>query len=127
MLVHDVGLTFGKAYAFNENKMAMNLAEWAATPVWKERTGCFGNLSKSVAGTLEDPVISEAGRAFLADLLMQLSDDQIRALFEAARVHLRLRDPGDVFSGYATVDEWTSAFKQKRRGIAERRCDYTSL
>ena len=32
MFVHDVGLTFGKAYAFNENKMAMNLAEWAATP-----------------------------------------------------------------------------------------------
>ena len=37
--------------------------------------------------------ISEAGRAFLAGLLMQLSDDQISALFEVSRVTLRLRDP----------------------------------
>jgi hypothetical protein len=53
---------------------------------------------------------------------MQLSTGQIRALFETARVHLRLRDPDDVFSGYATVDEWVSVFVQKRRAIAERRC-----
>ena len=100
----------------------MNLVEWAATPVWKQRPGCVGNLSQSLTGTLEDPVISEEGRAFLADLLMQLSTDQIRALFSTARVHLRLRDPDDVFSGFATVDEWVAAFKEKRRAVAGRRC-----
>jgi hypothetical protein len=126
MLVQDVGLTFGRANLFNRNRLAMNLAEWAATPVWKDAVGCVGNLPKSATGTLEDPVISEQGRAFLADLLMQLSIDQIRALFETARVHLRLRDPDDVFSGYATVDEWVSVFIQKRRAIVERRCTRTS-
>ena len=45
-------------------------------------TGCVGNLPKSFTGTLKDPVISEEGRAFLANLLRQLSDAQIRALFE---------------------------------------------
>jgi hypothetical protein len=122
MLMHDVGLTFGKANLFNGNDKAVSLVDWAATPVWKAGPGCVGNLSKSVTGTLEDPVISEQGRAFLAGLLMQLATDQIRALFETARVHLRLRDPGDVFSGYATVDEWVSEFVKKRRAIVERRC-----
>jgi hypothetical protein len=64
MLVHDVGLTFGRASRFNGNEMAMNLVEWAATPVWKEGPDCIGNLSKSVTGTLEDPVIGERAGLF---------------------------------------------------------------
>jgi hypothetical protein len=71
---------------------------------------------------LDNPVISEDGRRFLADLLMQLSDQQVHDLFEAARVQLRLRAPGDVLSGFATVDEWADAFKEKRAQIVDRRC-----
>ena len=88
-------------------------AAWAATPIWKGDASCVGNLSKSATGTLKDPAISEAGRAFLAGLLTQLSDDQITALFEVSRVTLRLRDPEDVRSGFATVAEWASVFKRK--------------
>jgi hypothetical protein len=99
-----------------------NLVAWRATPVWKGETGCTGNLPRSFTGTLEDPVIGEAGRRFLAKLLGQLSDRQIRDLFEAARVQLRLRSPGDPSSGLATVEEWVTAFKEKRAQIADRRC-----
>ena len=67
-------------------------------------------------------MISEAGRRFLAGLLMRLSDRQIHQLCETARVHLRLRDPDDVQSGYGTIAEWVSAFKEKRRQIVQRRC-----
>ena len=75
MLLNDVGLTFGRANTFNDNtKGGMNLASWSKTPVWKHPKGCVGNLPKSMTGTLNDPVISEEGRQFLADLLMQLSD-----------------------------------------------------
>jgi hypothetical protein len=81
-----------------------------------------GTLPSSFTGTLEDPLISEAGRRFLANLLIQLSDAQIRDLFTAARIHLRLRSPGQVDSGFATVDDWTAAFKQKRNQIVQRRC-----
>jgi hypothetical protein len=81
-----------------------------------------GNLPRSFTGTLKDPVISEEGRAFLANLLQQLSDDQIRALFEVARVNLRHRDPGKASSGLATVDEWVEVFKRKRAEIVDRRC-----
>jgi hypothetical protein len=101
----------------------MNYAAWAAVPVWKEGvTGCVGNLAKSFTGTLKDPVISEEGRAFLANLLTQLTDAQIRALFEVSRVTLRLRDPAKARSGFATIDEWTDLFKAKRAQIVERRC-----
>jgi hypothetical protein len=81
-----------------------------------------GNVPRSFTGTLENPLISEDGRRFLAVLLGQLSERQIRNLFEAARIQLRLRNPADVSSGFATIEEWVSAFKQKRAEIVQRRC-----
>jgi hypothetical protein len=123
LMISDVGLTFGRANLTNSNETgSVNLAAWRRTRVWKDDDECTGNLSKSFTGTLEDPAISEAGRRFLADLLSQLSDSQIRDLFEAARVQLRLRSPGDVSSGYASIDEWVTAFKEKRTEIVARRC-----
>jgi hypothetical protein len=53
---------------------------------------------------------------------MQLSDRQLQDLFEVSRVHLRLRSPGRVDSGFATTAEWVEAFKAKRQQIVERRC-----
>jgi hypothetical protein len=123
LMLNDVGVTFGRANRTNANEAgSVNLGAWRRTPVWKTDTGCTGNLPKSLTGTLEDPAISEAGRRFLANLLVQLSDRQIRDLFEVARVELRLRSPGDVSSGFATVDEWIDAFKEKRTQIVDRRC-----
>jgi membrane-associated phospholipid phosphatase len=109
MLLNDVGLTFGRANLANTNVVgSMNLELWSQTPVWKAGAACVGNLPKSLTGTLKDPVISEDGREFLADLLVRLSDVQLHDLFEAARV-----DP----------DAWTRAFTVKRQQIVDRRCD----
>jgi hypothetical protein len=123
LMISDLGLTFGRASRTNANSASgVNLVAWRQTPVWKGDRGCTGNLPKSFTGTLEDPVIGEPGRAFLASLLVQLSDRQIRDLFEVARVPLRLRAPEDVSSGFATTGEWVQAFKAKRRAIVDRRC-----
>jgi hypothetical protein len=100
----------------------MSLVHWTAMPIWKDKPGCVGNLRGSFTGTLEDPVISEAGREFLAKLLTRLSDDQISAIFDVARVTLRLRNPENPRSGLATVAEWSTAFKAKRADIVSRRC-----
>jgi hypothetical protein len=100
----------------------MNLTEWSRTPVWKSKEGCVGNLPKSFSGTLGDPVISEAGRQFLADLLVQLSDDQLTDLFDVARVRLRPRSPDNGRSGFPSTEEWVAAFKDKRGQILDRRC-----
>jgi hypothetical protein len=106
LMISDLGMTFGRANHTNgDNTRSINLVEWRRTPVWKKASGCIGNLSKSITGTLEDPVINEEGRRFLADLLVQLSDRQIRDLFEVARVELRARIPGEAASGSATIDE----------------------
>jgi hypothetical protein len=123
LMINDVGLTFGRANMANANDTTgVNLEAWKQTPVWKSDSGCVGNLPKSFTGTLDDPVISEAGRRFLAGLLLQLSDRQLQDLFAVGRVHLRLRSPGHVDSGFATGNDWVSAFKDKRDQIVERRC-----
>ena len=123
MMINDLGITFGRANRFNQQPLgSMNLADWSAEPVWKDTAGCVGNLSGSFTGTLKEPVISEEGRKFLSDLLTQLSDQQLRDMFAAARVQLRPRDAGDGRSGFPGIEEWVNAFKQKRAQIAERRC-----
>jgi hypothetical protein len=123
LMVSDVGLTFGRATRSNSNEPSgVNLNAWKREPVWKDTAGCVGNLPRSFTGTLSEPVISESGRVFLARLLMQLSDAQLKDLFEVARVRLRLRSPGDVDSGFATVADWVDAFKAKRQQVVDRTC-----
>lgn len=132
LLVQDVGRTFGHATLTNgDDGSSVNLLAWQRTPVWRGETGCVGNLPRSLTGTLDNPVISEEGRAFLASLLAQLSDRQLRDLFTVARVQLRPRDPAHGRSGFPTVGEWVAAFRQKQAEIAGRRCgpagDVTAL
>ena len=123
MIMQDLGVTFGRANALNQQpRGSVNLVGWNRVPVWKESSTCVGNLSGSITGTLKNPVISEDGRAFLAGLLSQLTDAQIRDMFEAARVNIRPRAPAKGESGLASVDEWVNAFKQKREQIVTRRC-----
>jgi hypothetical protein len=123
LMISDVGVTFGRANRMNANETgSVNLVAWRDTPVWKGDAGCTGNLPASFTGTLADPVISEEGRRFLADLLGRLSDRQLRDLFAAGRVQLRPRSPENPSSGLATVEEWVAAFKAKRAQILERRC-----
>lgn len=81
-------------------------------------------MSKSNTGTLDDPKISEGGRQFLADLLVQLTDQQLHDLFDVARVDHRSRRP-DSSEAPATVDEWVAAFKHKRDEIVTNRCRST--
>ena len=115
MLVNDLGKTFGKATLTNADKnSAVNFEAWSGTPMWKDAKGCVAHLSKSFSGSLEHPKISESGRQFLADLLAQLSDRQLRDLFEVSR--FALRDPK------VSVDDWVNAFKRKRDEIANARC-----
>jgi hypothetical protein len=122
MMVHDVGVTFGHANLFNrDGPGSVSFDGWSRPPIWRDATTCVANMSKSFGGTLTNPRISEAGRQFLADLLVQLTDKQLRDLFEVARVDSRSRKPGST-EPPATVDEWVTAFKSKRDEIVTNRC-----
>src|SRR5262249_22991471 len=122
--VHDVGVTFGHANLTNgQQRASVNFDEWAKTPVWRDAERCIAHMSQSYSGTLGDPAIHEAGRAFLADLLTQITDDQLRDLFDVARVERRSRRPDDPnVTISADVNEWIAAFKEKRGTIASTRC-----
>ena len=96
LYMHDVGLTFGHANLFDDNKEgSVSFEDWVATPMWRaDPKMCVGHMRQSATGMLGDPQISEAGRQFLAGLLVQLTDKQLHDLFEVARVDHRSRKPG---------------------------------
>jgi hypothetical protein len=115
LYLHDVGLTFGTANTFNRSSIgAANLRKWSESTIWKDRERCIGNLRRSATGTLDNPRISEAGRALLASLLVQLTDQQLRDLFDVGRVIHRHRG--------TSIDDWVRTFKQKRDDIVNQRC-----
>ena len=119
MMVNDLGLTFGRSNLFNRAAVgSVNLEQWSAAHVWADDSRCIGHLPPSQTGSLDNPGISEAGRKFLADLLMQVSDAQLRDLFDVSRFAQRKGGA----SRPATVDEWVDAFKKKRGEIASRTC-----
>ncbi len=120
MMIHDVGQTFGRANLLNRTELgSVNLERWAAAPVWRDAAHCVANLTPSQSGTLAHPVISEAGRKFLSDLLAQLSDRQIADMFIVARFGERPLPNG--LSG-SSIESWMDAFKKKRQEIASATC-----
>ena len=123
MMVHDLGLTFGHANLFNRADLgSVNLQAWSSTPVWTTSTGsCIGNMPKSQTGTLDNPMIAEEGRRFLADLLLQLTDAQLHDLFEVSRFPRRSA-PTAASPDTSAVSQWVDAFKAKRTEIVNRSC-----
>src|SRR6185503_12370847 len=86
-LVQDLGTSFGARTLFGFDKAKLDA--WRNVPVWKDPAKCQANLAihaTTLGGDLSDPVVSEAGRRFLADRLSQLSDAQIADLFAGSRV-----------------------------------------
>jgi hypothetical protein len=122
LYVVDLGATFSRADLLNRNKF--ELAQWSSVPVWKDRERCVAKLKRSNTGTIRNPKIGEAGRQFLADLLAQLSEKQVRDLFTAAQVERRgerIKD-ADGRERPVTVDDWVRVFARKRAEIKDHRC-----
>ena len=123
-LINDLGLTFGGVSQLNVNAASSaNFVRWSRAPVWAAGPRCVAAISVSSTGTLDNPRIGEDGRAFLAGLLEQLSDRQLRDMFEVARFHLRRHAPDTDSPEPGRIDEWVAAFKSKRDAIAARHCD----
>ena len=121
MMINDLGLTFGHSNLFNRNSQgSANFEKWTEEPVWRKPETCEANLAGSLTSTLKNPVISEPGRKFLADLLVQLTDKQLTDLFKVARMPARAR-AADQPEG-DSVREWVTAFKAKRDEVVNQRC-----
>jgi hypothetical protein len=117
LMIKDLGSAFAAASRVRFAKM--HLGSWRSVKVWKDERACVADLTSSIIGTLSHPVISEAGRKFLADRLSLLSDEQVRAIFKAARVERR----NEMIDGRrVTVDDWLEVFKVKRDQIVKHQC-----
>jgi hypothetical protein len=115
MVVADMGKTFGRAAAqHNGPTAAVNLDGWMQMSMWRTGSECAARLHWTWTGSLMDPRVKEPGRKLLADLLNQLTDAQLRDLFEVSR--FTDRNPK------WTVAQWVDAFKKKRAEVADRRC-----
>jgi hypothetical protein len=109
-MVQDLGATFGPE--------KLNLKNWDATPLWVDAATCTVSMKKLPYGgsTFPDRRVSEEGRQFLAARLKKLSRQQIRELFEGARVAEYPHED----AAARDVENWVRAFENKVRAIADR-------
>ena len=109
LILQDVGATFGPTKVEHE--------QWAAMPIWADEARCVVSLQQMPyhGGNFTPIQISEAGRALLAGRITQLSESQLRAMFESSR----FPDPA---TGDAPGDitAWVRTFQEKVRQIARR-------
>lgn len=125
LLVHDLGWTFGHGWNIERDLFdsKMDLRDWQATPVWKDRATCRAGVNKlPIMNTFVTINVHERSRAFLASLMQQLSRKQIEDLFRAARVDLQAPIPVSYAIGQRRVGQWADLFEAKRREIVETRC-----
>jgi hypothetical protein len=109
-MVQDLGGTLGPD--------KLDLTNWAKSPVWADAATCAVSMRSLPyeGSTFPDTQISEEGRRFLAERLNQLSAQQIRDLFEGARIQrYPHKDPAA-----ADVENWVRAFQDKVRAIRDR-------
>ncbi len=124
LVVHDVGATFGRASLLNAGTVGTaNYHEWSRVPIWKDPARCETDLGANFTHpTMKNPVIGEAGRRMLADLMAALTEDQIRALFEISDMPDRgWKEPKDRDRD-GTLDQWVAAFHAKRDQIVNHTC-----
>lgn|SRR5215203_283686 len=108
-IVQDVGATFGPT--------RVDLNNWRRYRVWTDAKTCTVSM-KSLpyhGATFVDWRISEPGRTLLLGWLEQLTDGQLRDLFEGSRI--TTYDQVDAEARQA--DAWVKAFREKVTQIRE--------
>lgn len=108
LYIHDIGASLGYGWNLRHKDFWPNyidLKQWMEVPVWGDLSKCEvyvnGIPGCSWRGNL---AISEGGRSMVSRLLSKLTDDQIAALFSAARPNLMRGD---------SLESWIQGFKDK--------------
>ena len=108
-ILQDVGATFGPT--------KLDLHNWRNTRIWKDGASCTVSMASMPwnGATFPERRISEEGRTLLLGLLEQLSDQQLRDLFEGSRVTAL-----DQLSAQGRqADAWVRVFKDKVQQIRD--------
>jgi TPR repeat protein len=124
LLVHDLGATFGK-------RQPDSLRGWLAAPVWADAEACEVSLPTPTTDEfkVERYVIGKAGQRFILDLLSQLTDEHLRAVFESAgfeRFDVTLVPPDRLPSpewSRSVIDAWIAGFRDKIEQVRDVTCE----
>jgi hypothetical protein len=108
MLIQDLGATFGSGAIDHHTMSKAVFDDWKNKPLWSDAGSCVANLGMNAEGEMEEPQISEEGRAFLAKLLQGFSRGpegrkRVEDLFRAGHAEWR----------GGTIDQWTDVFLKK--------------
>jgi hypothetical protein len=102
-IIQDLGATFGP--------LKIDLPNWRRGRIWKDAKICTVSMEHLPWGgaTFSERRISEDGRLMLLRLLEQLSDQQLRDLFEGSRIatHEQFGSAG------RRAEAWVAAFKDR--------------
>jgi hypothetical protein len=102
-LMQDLGATFGP--------LKVDLQNWARGRIWKDARTCTLSMEHLPwgGGTFPERRISDAGRTLLLGLLEQLSEEQLKDLFEGSRITMQ-----DQYSAEARrAGAWIRAFEDR--------------
>lgn len=122
--MHDVGGTFGRVSGTldrirgkGKEERKLDVEAWSRVPIWKDRAACTVAIKspRLHGASFDDTAISEAGRRLLADLLVQLTPEQLESLFAGALVgeYPAAKPPGN------DVSRWASVLQDKISQITE--------
>lgn len=109
-IMQDLGATFGP--------LKLDLQNWRAGRIWKDPATCTVSMEHLPwgGGTFPEARISEGGRTLLLGLLDQLSDAQLRDLFEGSRVAGHLQLSAESASSAAWIEAFRARVQQIREG-----------
>lgn len=108
-IMQDLGATFGPTKA--------DLHNWRQGRIWKDGATCLVSMEHLPwgGGTFPEGRISEAGRQHLLGSLQQLSDAQVRDLFEASG----MTTLDQVNAESRRVEAWIAVFKERVKQIKD--------
>jgi hypothetical protein len=111
VMIQDIGAGFGAPGFLGIGIKKADLGAWQGERLWQDLRSCTANLDTTKPErTLKDPKVTESARAFLSGLMDRLTDEQLRTIFEIARVSER----GD------SIDDWMRVFNEKRAALRQR-------
>jgi hypothetical protein len=124
--VGDIGAILGDGWKYTRlSTTKVDYALWKATPVWRDAKACVVAVNGRPNASLGDLAISEPARRFLAERLLLLSQEQLRALFGVAKVELLgetlQASPGEAERA-VDADDWATLFSEKAAAITDHHC-----
>ncbi len=125
IMIQDLGFSFGHGYIKDQRQTSTaSLHGFLKAPIWSDKKQCITQINYyEWTGEEANIQISEEGRKFLVDLLLQLTDDDLINLFVSARLYLK---PESInISGQerpVTIIDWIKAFRDRVQQIAEHTC-----